>query len=227
MRDAPGLVGRPFLFATVLTTVAGFLDAAGYAELSHLYVSFMSGNSTHLGMALAAASWSSVLAVLVIVAAFVLGAGLGSWLADVSGARLLRTILTAELAMLLAAIAISCAFGSRTALVLVTVAMGMQNTMHQSIAGADIGRSFITGTLFNLGQAISRRLRNRGVAGAIASNFVSWLAFVFGAALGTLSLSWLGLTVSLSVCAGTILVLLLSSRMTPALQRNAVGHTKV
>jgi uncharacterized membrane protein YoaK (UPF0700 family) len=85
-------------------------------------------------MALAAASWWSVLAVLLIVAAFVLGAGLGTCFADVSGARLFRRMLAAELAMLLAAIALSRTTGSFPALVLVTITMGMQNTMHQSMA---------------------------------------------------------------------------------------------
>ena len=36
---------HPLTLATILTVLAGFLDAAAYIELNHLYVSFMSGNS--------------------------------------------------------------------------------------------------------------------------------------------------------------------------------------
>jgi hypothetical protein len=70
-------------------------------------------------------------------------------------------------------------------------------------------------------------LRGKGAAGAIASNLCSWLAFVLGAALGSLSLSSHGLVASLAVCAGAILALLLSQGMTLPLRRDGDGHTKV
>jgi oxalate decarboxylase len=36
-----------------MTALAGFVDVVGYAATGHLYLSFMSGNSTQFGMALA------------------------------------------------------------------------------------------------------------------------------------------------------------------------------
>ena len=48
------------ILALLLTAIAGFLDAIGYAQLHHLFVSFMSGNSTHLGMSLALHDWAAV-----------------------------------------------------------------------------------------------------------------------------------------------------------------------
>lgn len=39
--------------ATIMTALAGFVDAVGYRAMGHLYLSFMSGKSTQLGMAVA------------------------------------------------------------------------------------------------------------------------------------------------------------------------------
>lgn len=57
---AVDLPRAPEVFATLVTAIAGFVDAVGYVQLSHLYVSFMSGNSTHLGVSMAARAWSDV-----------------------------------------------------------------------------------------------------------------------------------------------------------------------
>ncbi len=62
---------HPLAFALTLTGLAGFLDAAAYVRFNHLYVSFMSGNSTHLGMSLAGWEVPDILAILGLVCAFV------------------------------------------------------------------------------------------------------------------------------------------------------------
>ncbi len=58
---------HPVVFATLMTAMAGFLDAVGYAQLGRLYVSFMSGNSTQLGIAIA--QGHNILLILAIIAA--------------------------------------------------------------------------------------------------------------------------------------------------------------
>ncbi|MEP9387990.1 YoaK family protein [Mesorhizobium sp. KR9-304] len=198
---------RPVVYATLLTILAGFLDAAAYSELDHLYVSFMSGNSTHLGIVLASGDLPGIVAVAVIVGAFVLGAGVGTWIADAAGTRLLASILTAEAMFLAVALALSLQGNNHPALLLVAMAMGMQNTMHQVIAGADVGKSFITGALFGLGQSIARLLRGRGKAGEVASNLLSWIAFVAGATIGTLAVLSFGLKACL--LGATVLILMM------------------
>lgn len=90
------LPSRPFTFTALLTGLAGFLDAAAFIKLNHLYVSFMSGNSTHLGMAIATGDMPDILAILAIATAFVAGASVGTWITDHAGARLLARVLGAE-----------------------------------------------------------------------------------------------------------------------------------
>lgn len=199
---------HPVMYATLLTVLAGFLDAAAYSELNHLYVSFMSGNSTHMGIALASSDFQEVAAVAVIVGAFVLGASVGTWIADVSETRRLTTILTVEALLLTIASTLSFAGSSYPALVLVAVSMGMQNAMHQIVAGADVGRSFITGALFRLGFSIARLLRGKGGKGQVTLNLLSWTAFVGGAILGAFAILALGLQICLLAAAILILAML-------------------
>ncbi len=48
------------LFAAGLSALAGFVDAIGFIKLGGYFVSFMSGNSTRLAVALAKASRPSL-----------------------------------------------------------------------------------------------------------------------------------------------------------------------
>ena len=59
--------------AALLTALAGLVDAVGYIQLNQLFLSFMSGNSTHLGMTLAKTDWRDAVAAAAIIAAFVTG----------------------------------------------------------------------------------------------------------------------------------------------------------
>jgi uncharacterized membrane protein YoaK (UPF0700 family) len=185
-------VSRPVLFATLLTAVAGLLDAAAYIELNHLFVSFMSGNSTHLGMVLAKGTASDIPAVVVIIVAFVARASGGTWIADNAPRRQAASVLDAEILLLLVAIVLALLNYERLALALAATAMGMQNALHQVVSGADVGKTFVTGALFNLGQSIARDFRDGGV-GRASSSLLSWLVFVGGATQGTLMLRWMRL----------------------------------
>nr|WP_255607241.1 YoaK family protein [Ancylobacter sp. Lp-2] len=194
-----------------MTVLAGTLDAAAYIELNHLYVSFMSGNSTHLGMVLAAGALPDILAVITIILAFVVGASVGTFIADRAGRHMPTAVLGAEALLVLIAVVLALCGGAHTALVLIAIAMGAQNVLHQVIAGADVGKGFITGALFGLGQSVARLFRDEGAAARSASNMLSWCAFVGGAAAGTLCLASLGLVGCLVAAAFLILVLLIAA----------------
>jgi oxalate decarboxylase len=203
-------VARQAGIALLATFVAGLLDAVGFVQLSGLFVSFMSGNSTHLGMSLARADWAAVLAALGVVGAFSAGALGGTLVYDTAApARRLRLVLAGELALVLLALGLVLLGQATAGLGLVAFAMGWQNLVHRSVAGADIGRSFITGALFGLGQAAARAIRGAGPAGAVWAYGAAWLAFVTGAAGGALILMRLGLVEALAVAAALVAVLLL------------------
>lgn len=200
---------RPLTLATILTAFAGFLDAAGYVELNHLYVSFMSGNSTHLGMSLPTGNLFDILGILAIVGAFVAGASGGTWISDNGGQHAVVLTIGGEVALLLAAFLLSLASLLHVALFFVAVAMGMQNSLHQIVAGADIGRGFITGALFSLGQSLARWRSGNGQGRRAISNLFSWSVFVLGAAAGATALPYIGLVACLGGAFAVALLVML------------------
>ncbi len=193
-----------------LTALAGFTDAVGFAGLGSLYLSFMSGNSTHLGMWIAASIWSWVLLACAVVSTFVGGAALGTHLVDRFGR--LWPVLAVELLIVCLAIVLSLQVDQRLALVPVAGAMGMQNTLHQIVAGADVGKSFLTGNLFGLGQALARISQDRAQTVRAAHHALSWLAFVAGVVAGALTFASLGVTAALAVIAVAVAALAIAVR---------------
>lgn len=191
-----------FSTATALTALAGFNDAVGYSALGHLYLSFMSGNSTHFGMSLAGGEWPALLMAGSIILMFVAGTSIGTLIGDRFPQSMARRILGAELVIVLGAAAGSYFGLGAAALVAIAGAMGMQNVLHQSISGADVGKGFISGSLFALGQSLARLARDRGQGAAAFQNGWSWLSFIAGVSTGALAYRALGLPCSL--CVGAI-----------------------
>jgi oxalate decarboxylase len=91
----------------------------------------------------------------------------------------------------------------------IAMAMGMQNTMHQMVAHADVGKGFVSGTLFGIGQALAKAVRGKAPASEWAVLALSWFIFVIGAALGALILAYGGLFLSLLLAALLFLVLVI------------------
>jgi uncharacterized membrane protein YoaK (UPF0700 family) len=69
---------RNIALACALSTLAGYVDGIGFLQLGGLFVSFMSGNSTRLGVSLAQAHWLEAAQALGLIALFVTGAAAGS-----------------------------------------------------------------------------------------------------------------------------------------------------
>ncbi|MCL8000168.1 DUF1275 domain-containing protein [Brucella sp. 21LCYQ03] len=204
-----GLTAKPksaFIFAATLTYLAGFLDVVGYVELNHLYVSFMSGNSTHLGMALSNFDMSAVLTVLCIISAFVSGVFSGTRIADHARERLLLDVSMAEALILLLSYCLAIVGQGYLALVAVAFAMGMQNSLHQTISGADMGRGFITGSLFNLGQSLARLRNDRSQAITALANLSVWICFVAGSCAGAFIYRRMGLSSALLLAVSFFIV---------------------
>jgi len=210
--DRAGLM-RKIALATALTLLSGFTDAIGYSALGHLYISFMSGNSTHFGMSLAVGDGAGVQLAGAIILSFVVGSTLGTVIGDRTGPSPAIWILGTELLIVVWAVAASRHGDARIALVPVAAAMGMQNVLHQVISGADVGKGFVTGSLFGLGQSLGRFLQGRGQGGAAFQNGWSWLSFITGVSLGALCYNGLGLTAALVAVAIALVCLLIVIRL--------------
>jgi uncharacterized membrane protein YoaK (UPF0700 family) len=183
---------RNIALACALSALAGYVDAIGFLHLGGLFVSFMSGNSTRMGVSLAEGQWLHAATSLSLIALFVIGAAAGSLLVLGRGANRQPWVLRAE-ALLLAAAALGYAIGLPNAAVAAMVlAMGLENAVFQIEGGAGLGLTYVTGALVKVGQLLATALTG-GPRWGWAPNLLLWAALVAGAACGAFAYHWINL----------------------------------
>ena len=122
---------RNISLASALSALAGYVDGIGFLHLGGLFVSFMSGNSTRMGVSLAEGQWLSAAEAFGLIALFVIGAAAGSLIVLGRGTNRQPWLLLAE-ASLLAAAALCYSFGlSNVAVAAIVLAMGLENAVFQ------------------------------------------------------------------------------------------------
>jgi uncharacterized membrane protein YoaK (UPF0700 family) len=178
--------------ACALSALAGYVDGIGFLHLGGLYVSFMSGNSTRLGVSLADGEWSAAATSLGLIVLFVVGAAAGSLIVLGRGAHRQPWVLLAE-ALLLAVAAAGYGFGfSNTAVAAIVLAMGLENAVFQIQGGAGLGLTYVTGALVKVGQLAAVALTGGERFGWV-SNLLLWAALVAGALCGAVAFHWINL----------------------------------
>lgn len=198
---------NPLVFDVIITFVAGFLDAIGVTYLSGIFVSFMSGNSISLGIAMAHERTAMAIPIASAIASFVAGAFIGSLIVE-RRASATMIVLMLEFTMIVLSIVMVGDIGGFVALLPVCMAMGMQNAIPRAVSGVAIGRSFVTGELFGIGRAVALALRDRSQLRQAAIHGVSWLTIVLGAISGAVSLAKFGLAPCLGAAAITLFALM-------------------
>ncbi|MEA2884516.1 MAG: hypothetical protein QOH32_3772 [Bradyrhizobium sp.] len=183
---------RDVALACALSALAGYVDGIGFIHLGGLFVSFMSGNSTRMGVSLADGHWRDAAQAFGLIALFVIGAALGSLIVLGRGASRQSWILLAE-ALLLAAAAVCDGFGfPQAAVAAIVLAMGLENAVFQIEGGAGLGLTYVTGALVKTGQLIAAALSG-GARWGWVPNLLLWAALVTGSLCGALAYGWLGL----------------------------------
>jgi uncharacterized membrane protein YoaK (UPF0700 family) len=140
-----------------LTVVTGMVDAFSYLGLGHVFVANMTGNVVFVGFSLAGAPgfslWASLAAIGAFSAGAVAGGRIGAGIATHRG-RLLAASAAVESAIVLTAFIIAAvvgppfAGGSRaTLIVLLGVALGIQNATARRLAVPDLTTTVLTLTL--------------------------------------------------------------------------------
>jgi uncharacterized membrane protein YoaK (UPF0700 family) len=181
---------RNVALACALSALAGYVDGIGFLHLGGLFVSFMSGNSTRMGVSLAGGHWRNAADALGLIAVFVIGAAAGSLI--VGRARRQPWVLLAE-AGLLAAAALWYAFGlSNVTIPLIVLAMGLENAVFQIDGGAGLGLTYVTGALVKAGQHIAAAMTG-GDRWGWAPSLLLWAALVAGSMFGALAYAWINL----------------------------------
>jgi uncharacterized membrane protein YoaK (UPF0700 family) len=170
--------------AISLTMIAGGVDAVGFLQLGHLFVSFMSGNSTQLAVSAGRGRWHESQIAGSIVTSFVIGVMMGRILSRCTG-RWCRPVVLAVEALLLATAALA-SLPSPIATGLMAVAMGLQNAVVHRAAGTKTSLTYVTGTLVNFGEKLTDALLRIDSALAFLPELCLWLGFIAGAAAGAL-----------------------------------------
>jgi uncharacterized membrane protein YoaK (UPF0700 family) len=174
-----------------LSALAGYVDAVGFIHLGGFFVSFMSGNSTRLGVGLIERSNDAALAG-GLIAMFVAGVVAGSLVGRFAKAHR-RSAVLMLVAILLFNAASSAATGStETAVVAMVLAMGAENAVFEHDGELHIGLTYMTGTLVKFGQRVAAAMMG-GPQFAWVSYGLLWAGLVVGAVAGAASFSWLGL----------------------------------
>jgi uncharacterized membrane protein YoaK (UPF0700 family) len=178
--------------ACALSALAGYVDGIGFLDLGGMFVSFMSGNSTRMGVSVAAGDWLKAAEALLLIALFVIGAGAGSLIVLGRGANRQPLLLLVEAAMLGAA-ALGSALGlSQFAIGAIVLAMGLENACFQIEGGGGLGLTYVTGALVKVGQGVARALTG-GPRFGWMPNLLLWASLVVGSVLGALAYHWIHL----------------------------------
>ena len=179
----------PLLVA--LTAVTGLVDAFSYLVLGHVFVANMTGNVVFLAFALAGVGGFSVLASLVAVGCFALGALVTGRLGrSLAGRRELllgvtaavQAVIVAEAVTMTALAATPVQTGLRYALIAVlAAAMGAQNATARKLAVPDLTTTVLTLTI----TGIAADHAWAGATGArVARRLISIAAMLVGAVVG-------------------------------------------
>jgi uncharacterized membrane protein YoaK (UPF0700 family) len=196
---------RNIVLACALSALAGYVDGIGFIHLGGLFVSFMSGNSTRLGVSLAEGNWSSAAVAFGLIGLFVAGAAAGSLIVLGRSAHRQPWLLFTE-SLLLAGAALCHAFGhSDAAIGLIVPAMGLENAVFQIEGGAGLGLTYVTGALIKVGQLVAAALKG-GARWGWLPNLLLWAALVAGSVCGAWAYHWINLA-AIGFAAGLALLL--------------------
>ena len=183
---------RNLMLACTLSALAGYVDGIGFLHLGGLFVSFMSGNSTRLGIGIAEGNWSNAMEASGLIALFVTGAAGGSLIVLGRSTNRQAWVLFVE-ALLLSIAALCYTSGlPSAAIVAMVLAMGLENAVFQIDGGAGLGLTYITGALVKVGQLLGAALIG-GARWTWLPNLLLWASLVAGAVGGATAYHWINL----------------------------------
>jgi uncharacterized membrane protein YoaK (UPF0700 family) len=192
-----------------LAFLAGQVDATGFIVAGGYFTSFMSGNTTRLGVDLLenpAVAWFPV----ALIASFVGGVVLGAMLVPRSQDRPKSVLLTVVTCVLGLAVLALAKHYEVLFLALAAAAMGVSNNVFSRDGEVTVGVTYMTGALVRSGQGLAARLQGKPDT-AMRGYPALWLALACGAASGAL-LSASSSPVAIATAFGFSIVLSLYAR---------------
>ena len=166
------------LVAAGFAFLAGATDVYGLSVLRDLYVSFMSGNTTMLGVALGNGNWRQSASIAALIGLFVAGAAAGTVLGRLGGRRH-AALVAAAVAITLAAPSLRPAWNVAP----LVLAMGALNAAITKVGEMSVSLTYVTGTLVKLGQGLGRAMCGEPAGWAWLWQFPMWASLLAGATL--------------------------------------------
>ena len=198
-------------FAAALSCLAGMTDAIGFLVAGD-FVSFMSGNTTRLAVAIGSGDGSMAAHLGLLVLVFVLGNSGGVVFVHLTHRR--HALIVGLVAGVLALGGVLHALDETTAATLIVVfAMGLVNVAVERVDGHALGVTYVTGALSRFGRGIGRWLVG-APSGRWWIEIVPWIGMLVGAVLGALAVGLLG-SMAVFVAAAVAGVLAIASSLIP------------
>lgn len=172
-----------------LSVLAGMTDAIGFMA-SGDFVSFMSGNTTRLAVAISAGDLGLTGRLVLLIATFVFGNALGVMVSRFSKRHALPLLLC--IGALLCGAALWPSTETLPALLAAIIAMGMLNAAVEEVNGLPVGLTYVTGALSRFGRGLGRWLLGERRNGWRVQ-LIPWAGMFIGAVIGALLEQQMGL----------------------------------
>jgi len=185
--------------AIFLALIAGCIDATGWIQWK-TYVSFMSGNTTSLGVALSTGKYGIIITSITVISCFLVGIYAGTCLS--LWKRIKNKILTfyivSGILIFYSIIAYFYDINNLLSIAIVGFSMGLMNTIVTSVGNQKVNIDFVTGTLNSLARNTAMLMMTENKAEKIeyTSNVVHllflWIGFLSGAFIAPFLLDYFG-----------------------------------
>jgi uncharacterized membrane protein YoaK (UPF0700 family) len=177
--------------AVCLAALAGFVDALAFTSLGGFFASFMSGNSTRLGVGLGQGLGGDALVAGGLILSFVSGVIVSSVIVRAAGVRHKAAVMAVVTALLTLAVIVATVTPGPLVLVLLAAAMGTENGVFNRDGEVTIGLTYMTGSLVRIGQKLAGALMGDRDRWGWIPHLALWLGFLAGVVSGAASqLRW-------------------------------------
>lgn len=170
--------------AVLLAALAGFVDALAYLSLGGFFASFMSGNTTRLGIGIATGDHNEMTTAGALILGFLCGVMIATMLSARFPARRKPVVMLAVTGLIALTALLAGITDRRFPLILLAVAMGAENGVFNREGEVAIGLTYMTGTLVRFGQRLTGALIGSAPAFGWVRFLLLWLGFAVGVLIG-------------------------------------------
>jgi uncharacterized membrane protein YoaK (UPF0700 family) len=212
------------VIAICLAALAGFVDALAFTSLGGYFASFMSGNTTRLGVGLGAGLPGEAAVAVSLVMSFVSGVILASIVTRWRQARFRESVMLLVTALLVIAAVCASLMPGPIVLIFLAMAMGCENGILNREGEVTVGVTYMTGSLVKMGQKLAGALMGDPDRWGWTLYLFLWLGFLAGVVTGAAShVRWGWTALWLAPIASAVLTFALV-RVRPRLSGPVVVH---